>query len=125
MWNRDAAGTWQALAGHQWGARAAPLADAVAERLRARAAALLEAAYARVPAARAAALLGLSEADARDLAARLGWGVENGGALLVPRARGGGAAGAGGGAGGSAGVAQLDCRAALEQLAGYMVHLES
>jgi hypothetical protein len=54
----------------------------------------------------------VSEADARQLAATMGWTEVEGGAMLRPKAAG------------EEGPA-LDSRAALERLTQYMVHLES
>jgi hypothetical protein len=66
----------------------------------------------QVSPAKAAQLLGVSEADARQLARGAGWAEAPDGAMLLPRAAPEDGAG-------------LDCRAALEQLVQYMVHLES
>lgn len=68
----------------------------------------------QVSPAKAALLLGVSEADARQLAASLGWAEAEveGCTMLQPKE----ATQEGNG---------LDSRAALEQLTQYMVHLES
>jgi len=89
-----------------------PLVDALVETTRLRMLKLLAAAYTHVSPARTAALLGVSEADARQLAQSVGWGEAAGGAMLQPKE------------GVEDGVG-LDSRAALEQLTQYMVHLES
>jgi hypothetical protein len=67
---------------------------------------------AKVSPAKAAQLLGVSEADARQLAQSVGWTQAVDGAMLAPSETAEDGAG-------------LDCRAALEQLVQYMVHLES
>ncbi|KAI8470986.1 MAG: COP9 signalosome [Monoraphidium minutum] len=116
-WNRSYPGSWQALTAHQWSAQVQPLVDALVEKTRQRMAKLLATAYSQVSPAKAALLLGVSEADARQLAESLGWaevpGAPGGpGPMLAPRAA-------------AADGAGLDCRGALEQLTRYMVHLES
>lgn len=111
-WNRHYVGTWQALQAHQWSAQVQPLIDALVERTRHRMVKLLASAYSQVSPARAAQLLGVSEADARQLAQSVGWGQSDDGSVLQPREPGGDGA-------------ELDSREALERLTQYMVQLES
>ncbi|GBF91747.1 hypothetical protein Rsub_04051 [Raphidocelis subcapitata] len=111
-WNRNYVATWQALQAHQWSAGVQPLVEALVESTRRRMLALVAAAYSQVSPARAAELLGVSEADARQLARDMGWGESEAGDMLRPSQPAGDGAG-------------LDSRAALEQLTQYMVHLES
>ncbi|KAK9845430.1 hypothetical protein WJX81_006269 [Elliptochloris bilobata] len=91
MWNKDYQGVWQALNRQDWGAEVAPLAAALAEKVRAYNAELITRAYSSIAPSKAAALLGLPEAQAVELAERAGWGRRDvsSGLITVTRPAGG------------------------------------
>lgn len=110
-WNKHYIGVWQALQGYQWSAQLVPLIDALAMKLRGQMLDLVSTAYSTVTAGKVAILCGMSEQQAAAQCKSQGWQQDaaTGVFTVVPKRP---AAAAQGGLG------------SLEQLAGYMLHLE-
>ncbi|KAL4457406.1 hypothetical protein ABPG75_012271 [Micractinium tetrahymenae] len=112
LWVKDYQHVWAALQ-FAWSAQVAPLAAALADRLRSRQLSLVARAYANISVPKLAALLGCSEAEAAQAASGQGWAVGQDG-LVEVKPPGAGAA-----------ASSAAAEQALQRLTSYVVHLES